>query len=701
MNNRIKKILDGTNIEDITKNIEGFLEELKQNKNREQDEKDIIKKAKNNLKILRKNNKTYIDNIQIYENENTIKAFLAEEIVNESKRIEIEEILEVLNKELKELYEDQDKEQLVSRKTIDKILEELEEEFKFISIIENLGMNLSFMLFNNSHYGDCKFVKYNILEGRDSSIHKYAMKETDEFSNVFMIVKQIGMFICYILEGEAKMIPDDFREATKKLKVKILDENYESGKNTEIFAEAFTAIFFRKRNIRNNIKIEENEDAKILLEYFEDKLSALYKDSQEKMEWEGNDQCPCGSGKKYKDCCKKKDIKYCYKDENTYTKEIKMDDEVVDSLFITEAQFKKMFGRPTGNDDFVIYGMLDNQMDREIRKMKLAEEIPNEYLYAYDRTGLLLSPYNYNKLSDMDIQEFKEAQEEYRRLMTEDISNSHGNILQVAEATNIYIKRVFEENIDEIMYVLIKYIKDTTQKIGIPEGFSIKTMEDLMVYSAYRAYTHLETLEEIVKEGFFENSLAVVRMLFEILVNVKVFREDKELFNEKILSLAAVEEGKYIRKSKFVVQDKKTGKEYYCKIKIDKFSEKAGPKYVELYETLYDELSGFIHLDTLTARKIFERRDNFLDIDEAYIAGIMGMAFVAQIILELSQFEENKKQTRNDLIYYGNNILKELIKALESIKLVDEKETYQVLIDTLKECKIDDSVNRERDIRNK
>ena len=32
-------------------------------------------------------------------------------------------------------------------------------------------------------------------------------------------------------------------------------------------------------------------------------------------EWDNNELCPCGSGKTYKDCCKKKAIKYYKKDE--------------------------------------------------------------------------------------------------------------------------------------------------------------------------------------------------------------------------------------------------------------------------------------------------------------------------------------------------------------------------------------------------
>ncbi len=698
MMDTIKKILNNTNIEEIISNIERLLGELSTGKVKQED---IVKKAKSDLKSLRSKNKAIINNVQIYEKENAIKAFLAEEIVNGTERYPIEDVLQTICNELKRFNKDEEKKQIVSKKTIEQLLQELEEEFKFITIIKNEEINLSFMIFDIPHQGDCNFIKYNILEERNCAIHKYPMKSTDVFANIFMIMKQIGLFLCYILDGEAKTIPDDFRECTNQMKHKILEEQYESNKNTQIFAEAFAAIFFRKRNIRKNIETNESEDANILLEYFDRKLEELYEQSKQEQEWHDNELCPCRSGKKYKDCCKKKDLKYYYKDENTYTKSMKMGDEVKDILFMTSIQFKELFGRAPGKKDFVVSGILNNQLDREVRKLKLEGKIPSDYLYAYDRTGIMLSQYNYTQFSDKDIQEFNEARQEYRDLITEDIKDNRGNLLQVVEMTNLYLKELFEKNINSMQYVLNKYIKDLTQKIGIPEEFYIKTMEDLMVYSAYRTNTHLETLQELVEEGYYENSLAVVRMLFEILINVKVFRKDRKLFNEKILSLVAEQEGKYIKKSKFVMQDPKTGKEYYCKIKMDKFAEMAGEKYTLLYETLYDELSGFIHLDTLTAKRIFEKKDNFLDLDESYIAGIMAMVFALEIVLELNQFEDNKEQTKNDLRYYCNSRIDKLIEALKMIKIIDEKKTYQILVDTLEEYKEDDYINQERDSRNK
>lgn len=412
----------------------------------------------------------------------------------------------------------------------------------------------------------------------------------------------------------------------------------------------------------------------------------------EPKEWKNDELCPCGSGKKYKNCCKKKDLKYYYKDAKEYITSMYIDKELKKVIINIKKQFKEIFGRDICDDEFLIAGGMKNKLNLFIRKMKFSGEIPIDCLYAYDRTGIMLTSFNSNKISDVDINEFEKAKEEYNKLINKDLSDNEINELQFIEDTNNYIKVIFENSIIGMEFVLSKYIKDLTNLIEVPDGFYIKCLQDLMIYSAYRTCQHLETLSKLVDEGYYESALATVRMLFEILVNIRVFRNNKQLFDEKILSLTKLEEGEYERKSKFIVVDKKTGKEYYCKVKIDRFSNIAREKFEALYETLYDELSGFIHLDTLTAKKIFEKKDNFLDLDEAYLAGIIAMILITGIIVELSEYEKNPERTKRDLKYYANKRIKELTAALEIIKIIDEKNIYNLLLDMLNDyeklCKI-------------
>lgn len=414
------------------------------------------------------------------------------------------------------------------------------------------------------------------------------------------------------------------------------------------------------------------------------------KNITEPKEWPDTELCPCGSGEIYKKCCKQKSIKYYKKNENEYIKSIPMEKEVEKVLRHLQAEFKRILGRNPGQDDYVMAGVLNNNMENFTRKLKYDAQIPNDYVYAYDRTGLMLSEHNIDKLSDVEIMEFKDAMKEYNDLMEEEIEGDSANLLQVAETANMYIKELWEETVGDVIYVLNHFIKQTKQEIGIEVGFSVKNRKDFLVYCAYKTTQHLDSLNKLIEEGYKENSLTVVRFIYEILLNVIAYRNDKELFNNKILPLAGLDEGKFERKSnsnKNTLIEKATGKEYYCGIKKIELAKKAGKNYELLYDTLYEELSGFIHLDTLAAKKIFAETDNFLDVDECYTAGILSLVFTMEIIGELSKFEENKEQLRKDLQYFINSRIEKMSDALEVINNLDEKSLYKVIKETLLEYK--------------
>lgn len=699
MNNRIKKIFSSNDIHEIVINLKSFLMEIQGENDKSISE--ISRKASQELAKLRKENEIKESNIYIYEGKDAIKAMIAEEIVNCENRRPVQEMLEIMLKEYLETYEERkDIEKKITKQSVQAMLADLEEKYHFISIIKKSGIKVSIMLFDVTSQYQYHFVEYNTYEKGDVAIHRY-LHEASDFETAFAFVRQFGIVIQYLLVGQAKRVPDSFREMCHHINLPELD--YEAKENITVFTDLFASVFFRKINRENfNKSIPDNQEGKIVEKYFDTLLEDLLKEvtkKEKREEWGDKENCPCGSGKSYRNCCKKKRIKYYKVDEKHYVKAIEKDPEEKELYFIIAARFKKIFGRPPGDEDYVIL-TIQNNIDKMIRKMKYDLELPRDYVYAYDRTGILLSPYNYDKWSDVDIQEFEDAKKEYREQMKADIINGKGNLLQVAETTNDYLKQLIEENIGDMIIVLNRYIKDTLQATGIKEGFSIKNIKDFLVYASYRTYINLESLEELVKKGYSENALAVVRIIFEILLNVRTFRRDRDLFGDKILPVAGIDEGTFERQKKYTVVNKQTGESHHCKVTASELAGKAGQNYVTLYNTLYYELSGFIHFDTLTAKKIFSPSDRFLEVDESFVAAILAMVFAIEIIIEFSEFEENSLSLKNDLRYYANNMITKLIEALEIIKAIDEKEMYETVIATLEEYKGKYDINAQRDSNN-
>ena len=698
MNSRIKEILNCKDVETVKLNIKCLLEEMKDS-NKCEDE--VIKKASAKLKKLQELCQYQQYPIYIYEEDKSLNALVCEEITRTAKRVSVEEILEnVLQEYLQVFKKNRHYQQKLTKETIVKLLEDLEEQYKILSIIEKLGIHMSIMLFDVKTTEDYTVVQYNVLEEKDVSIHKYATKEENDFEYLFGFVKQIGIVVDYILVGNGKRVPDDFREMCKGLKQIPLPDDYEAKENISIFSELFAAMFFRKMNIKHKAEINQpDEDTKKLMEYFDVTLKKLYtRLNTNRKEWEDNKICPCGSGKAYKDCCKNKAIKYYPEGEDHYIKAQDGGQMMKEIAFIQDAKLKKVFGRTHNENDFFTE-ILYNEMTIMTRKLKYEESISNDLVYAYDRTGILPMSFNIDKLPDIEIEAFEKARKEYNQLMTQKIGK-RGNLLQVAECTNQFIKKLFDENIEDIYFVLKYFIKQTINETGIKKGFCVKNMKEFLVYAAYRTFANMLTLQELVKKGYAESALATVRIVYEILLNVRTFRADRELFNKKIIPLSKMEEGIFEKIGKYKAIDKQTKEEYNYKVVPQELAVKAGENYQKLYETLYYELSGFIHFDALTAKKIFAENDNFLDIDESYIAGILAMVFAIEIVIELSEFEENTIQIKNDLRYFANKITKELEDALDMIKVIDEKEVYEVIKSTLEEYEGNYHINIERN-RNK
>lgn len=140
--------------------------------------------------------------------------------------------------------------------------------------------------------------------------------------------------------------------------------------------------------------------------------------------------CPCNSSKKYKYCCKKKAFKFL-QDENQQIYQLIPFNNIPDKLEpvmklvgITTPQelWAKYFGvnislikdanaieipyKPTPKDVFVPE-MLD---DIEIMKQV---KTPRELIYAYQKTGLMVTDFNKKWIPDKELQEFYDAANEY------------------------------------------------------------------------------------------------------------------------------------------------------------------------------------------------------------------------------------------------------------------------------------------------
>ena len=129
-----------------------------------------------------------------------------------------------------------------------------------------------------------------------------------------------------------------------------------------------------------------------------------------------NARCPCGSGKKYKQCCRLKGIEWSVQDDGTVVRSVPVSPEVVEVLEGLRESFCATHGREPEAGDRLFEGAPPFEIVEHltVQAMKKAGIDP-ALIYAYEQTGLMLNTRNEHLVPDPDVAEWDAALDEYER----------------------------------------------------------------------------------------------------------------------------------------------------------------------------------------------------------------------------------------------------------------------------------------------
>ena len=129
-----------------------------------------------------------------------------------------------------------------------------------------------------------------------------------------------------------------------------------------------------------------------------------------------NAPCPCGSGKKYKNCCYGKGFDWVQDEDGTVGKSIPMTEEVNEIVQQLRQAFINKHGRKPEPDELLFTDMphLEHLEAMLVGDMKAAGLDP-AFIHAFEKTGLLVSEENQHLIPEKDLEEWRSAVEEYRR----------------------------------------------------------------------------------------------------------------------------------------------------------------------------------------------------------------------------------------------------------------------------------------------
>ncbi len=128
-----------------------------------------------------------------------------------------------------------------------------------------------------------------------------------------------------------------------------------------------------------------------------------------------NEPCPCGSGKKYKKCCWDKNFTWVTDEQGNLSREFPIDNpELVSLLDQARAKFRNQHGRDPKDSDLLFDAMDEDDIERTMVDIMERAGSDPAFVYAFRKTGRIVTTWNKDKLTDTELREWQAAIEEYR-----------------------------------------------------------------------------------------------------------------------------------------------------------------------------------------------------------------------------------------------------------------------------------------------
>lgn len=396
--------------------------------------------------------------------------------------------------------------------------------------------------------------------------------------------------------------------------------------------------------------------------------------------------CPCGSNKKYKDCCKKKKVEY-FLDGNILTKSIPIHNEVHKMLEVEIERFKQLYGRDLKDEEFVctfspIYN--DDNMMHMIYAFRNAG-IPENKIYAYYKTdGLIPCELNEDIMPEKDIEEFKFYCEEYDRLISEETENSM-NSLQYTLSCNDMLESNFDDISQTIVMVLNDFIRRHSKTLEIT-NYKMTDEIDYYLFSGVKTIKTLTSIKKLKDEHMTECIYALSRGIFENYMYLCKINKDEKFFSEKLLpkvddsyTFATYPDGRTNYKKVIKTTDKDFSFKYIGIKLYDILKDTEIDLDKEIYNIFYETACQYVHVDVLSAKNYFSCVDPYDEIDPSIIAYMIAITLSVMLLGQMAKYRGTQEQYKKDISHLFESNFKDVLTSCLMIANQDPEYKNDIL----------------------
>lgn len=325
-----------------------------------------------------------------------------------------------------------------------------------------------------------------------------------------------------------------------------------------------------------------------------------------------NQNCPCGSGKKYKSCCISKSLAFERTSTGGYSIGVPLSKAALEVLGQGKREFFRHFEREPGDGDPIFLAKyFASSEDLEIEGVRLMEEagIRPALIYAYKKTGYILTEENSHIATGAAIKEWEEAIREFEE---------HGDPSVHGEGA---------QEFDELLIELTRDIESCFYALGLSadhffnvvlqepnaQDTSSTYVQRYQALCAARAHRTLRSISSLLKSRFSEDALRLERTIYECYLHMVVASQDPSALEVLVdvplglrlgtHSFKTMQNG---RQDKRIAVELSSGREVPSSISTYQMASRSPfPEDIEFFDHFYKLTSDLIHPSVLSAQGYF------------------------------------------------------------------------------------------------
>lgn len=320
-----------------------------------------------------------------------------------------------------------------------------------------------------------------------------------------------------------------------------------------------------------------------------------------------NEPCPCGTGKKYKHCCAGKVFAWDKESEGSFAQEFPVEGDLKDLIEEQRTTFFRHFEREPGAGDPMLLGKYLLSSDDIKRKTVEAMEkagIDLDKIYAYRKTGYLITESSLDRATGAAIREWDDAIEEFHKMGGDTSDTPEG------KRFDSLLSNLTEE-LESLIYLFGVATDQFFNTDSIPEPANPSSMMSPSQYQALcmvRTHRTLRSIRVLLSERMSDDVLKLARAMYENYLHVVYVGRHPNKVADLVDANLGLRAGSHAYKSKKdgsenrrIIVDKRSGREHDAHISAYEMAE-ASPfvEDIQFFDFFYRHTSEFLHPSIFT-----------------------------------------------------------------------------------------------------